>query len=279
MATRGYTVKLDAFEGPLDLLLHLVRTNELDIYHLPIATITDQYLAYLEMFEELNLDIASEYLVMAASLTYMKSRLLLPTEDDDEEAEEENPVQDLVRQLAEYSRYREAAEALRDRALLDRDVFRRAPLPADDFNEPGEIAPIKIELGDLFEGLRRVLQAAAARKPHMLPVEDYSVAECVRSVIAKLRSTQSMQFEDVFEDTATRGYIVATFIGLLEMLKLCIIEARQDVNRGPILLSLIDKTVDDRVFELIGTYGAGDLPGVSAASEESTAPPDPQAEA
>ena len=103
-----------------------MRSNELDIYHLPIAQITDQYVAYINMFEELSLDVAGEYLLMAASLMYMKSRLLLPR-DDDEPEEEDEEVADLVRQLAEYQRYREAAEVLGDRLRLDRDVFRRSP--------------------------------------------------------------------------------------------------------------------------------------------------------
>lgn len=266
MTAASYTVHLDAFEGPLDLLLHLVRSNELDIYDLPIAAVTDQYLAYLEMFEELNLDVASEYLVMAASLMYMKSRLLLPVEPEEDEAEED-PVHDLVRQLAEYQRYREAAEALRDRALLDRDVFRRVPAAAEEYLDGDRVPPVKAELGDLFEALRRVLQAAAARRPHTLTTEEFRVEDCVRSAIGKLRAAERLRFEELFPADAQRGFVVATFVGLLELLKMGVVDAEQNGPREPIFLTLIDRNVDERIFELIGTYGVGDALPVSQAAE------------
>ncbi len=186
MSEPAYRVRLEAFEGPLDLLLHLVKTNELDLYNLPIATITDQYLQYLDMFEELNLDVAGEYLVMAATLMYLKSRLLLPVDDEAEEDGGEDPAVDLVRQLAEYQRYREAAEELRDRVMLHRDVFRRPPAtPQDGEREDAGFQPVS--LADLLEALRRVLVAAAARTPHVLEGEEYSVAEAVRDMVARLR--------------------------------------------------------------------------------------------
>src|SRR5262245_54885743 len=121
-----YRVQLDLFEGPLDLLLHLIKKNEVDVTNIPVATITEQYLAYLDLMRELNLDIASEYLVMAATLTLLKSRLLLPAPET-EEGEEADPRADLIRQLLEYQRYREAAASLGERPLLRRDVFTREP--------------------------------------------------------------------------------------------------------------------------------------------------------
>ena len=122
-----YRVKLDVFEGPLDLLLHLIKKNEVEIVDIPIATITEQYLAYLDMMRELNLDIAGEFLVMAATLTLIKSRMLLPPSEDEEDDEEADPRAELVQQLLEYQRYREAALALAERPLLHRDVFVREP--------------------------------------------------------------------------------------------------------------------------------------------------------
>ncbi len=252
MAGQAYTVKLEAFEGPLDLLLHLVRTHELDIYNLPIATITDQYLAYLEMFEELNLDVAGEYLVMAASLMYMKSRLLLPVDEEAEEPEED-PVQDLVRQLADYQRYSEAAENLRDRAILNRDVFRRDPSPVKVTET--ERPPVHAaELADLFEGLRRVLEAAAARQPHTLEGEEFSVADCVKATISKLKAGGRTKFEDLFIDHRERGRIIATFIGLLELMKMGVIEAEQEGVGEPIWILLVGEDVDERVIDLMHTY-------------------------
>ena len=253
MGAPAYTVKLNAFEGPLDLLLHLVRSNELDIYHLPIAQITDQYVAYINMFEELNLYVAGEYLLMAASLMYMKSRLLLPREDEEEE--EDGEVADLVRQLAEYQRYREAADALRDRFLLDRDVFRRQPTPPEGDRE--ETALRKLEMGDLFEALRRVLAKAAARRPHTVTREEYSVADAARSMVMRLKSEGRVEFQEMLAPEAPRALIIATFLGLLELVKNSVIVALQEGRFGPIYLSLVDRDVDETIANLTEMYGPG----------------------
>jgi len=255
-ATVDYKVKLDAFEGPLDLLLHLVKTNEVDIYHLPIATITDQYLAYVEMFQELDLDVAGEYLVMAATLMYLKSRLLLPADEGDEEEDGEDPAVDLVRQLAEYQRYREVADELRDRARLGRDVFRREPSPPDasDADDPGFQ---QVGLDRLFEALRRVLSRAAARMPHEVSGEAYSVADAVRTMVGKLRAAERTTFAELFSPDAARGLIIATFVGLLELIKMGIIQAEQRLNGDEIYLRLIDVDVDDAQLQLVETYGQG----------------------
>ncbi|RMF24852.1 MAG: segregation/condensation protein A, partial [Deltaproteobacteria bacterium] len=256
---RGYTVRLEAFEGPLDLLLHLVKTNEVDIYHLPIATITDQYLEYLDMFEELNLDVAGEYLVMAATLMYLKSRLLLPTDDEEEEAAADDPAVDLVRQLAEYQRYREAAEELRDRLVLGRDVFRREPSPVEaGEDEQQELRPV--DLPTLFEALRRVLTQAVARAPHQLPGEEYRVADAVRSMIAALKRDGRRRFDELFTAGAPRGWIIASFVGLLELVRLGVIAAEQEGRAGTIYLRLIDADADEAVADLIESYGHGDRP-------------------
>jgi len=265
----AYTVRLGAFEGPLDLLLHLVRTNELDIYNLPIAEITDQYLAYIAMFEELSLDVAGEYLVMAASLMYMKSRLLLPREDDEEDEEDEG-VADLVRQLAEYQRYREAAEELRDRALLDRDVFRRPPSPPEGPSpEPAELR--RLELADLFEALRRVLVRAAARRPHVVQGEEYSVADAVRSMVQRLKEAGALEFTDLFAEHIPRGLLISTFLGLLELIKLGVIAAEQEGRCGPIQLRLLGNNIDDtigRLDEMYGAPGAGETSGRGRQEED-----------
>jgi segregation and condensation protein A len=251
-----YKVKLDAFEGPLDLLLHLVKTNEVDIYHLPIATITDQYLAYVEMFHELNLDVAGEYLVMAATLMYLKSRLLLPADEDDVEEDGEDPAVDLVRQLAEYQRYREAAEELADRTRLGRDVFRRQPSPpgAEELDDPGFR---QVDLAKLFEALRRVLSQAAARRPHEVTGEEYSVADAVRTMVQRLRASERTPFSALFSPEAPRGLIIATFVGLLELMKMRVIQAEQRESGGEIFLRLLDEDVDDAQLQLVETYGQG----------------------
>ena len=230
-----------------------VSTNEVDIYHLPLADITDQYLAYLEMFEDLDLDVAGEYLLMAATLMHIKSRLLLPR-DDDEEEEEDDPVQDLVGQLAEYQRYREAADSLRDRALIDRDVFRRAPSPPAR-NEAEDPGFVQVELPDLLEALRRVLARAASRAPHFVESEEYHVADAVRDMLAKLDAAESLTFDQLFGDNPTRGLVIATFIGLLELMKMGIVQARQDEGSAEIRLRSMGHDHDDRLYALLDTYG------------------------
>ncbi|HYB97908.1 MAG TPA: segregation/condensation protein A [Candidatus Limnocylindrales bacterium] len=278
MVAPTYTVRLNAFEGPLDLLLHLVRTNELDIYNLPIAQITDQYLAYLGMFEELNLDVAGEYLVMAASLMYMKSRLLLPRDDEDEEEQDEE-VADLVRQLAEYQRYREVAEELRDRLLLDRDVFRRAPTPPEP-SADDQPAPLRrLELADLFEALRRVLAKAAARRPHTISAEQYSVSDAVRTMVARLRESGRLEFHDLFVHEAPRGLIIATFLGVLELAKLGVLVAEQEGRFGPIYVTLVGDDIDETIADLTEMYGPASaaMQGLIAAGNgEDEQPPSEQ---
>jgi segregation and condensation protein A len=249
-----YTVKLESFEGPLDLLLHLVKTNEVDIYHLPIATVTDQYLEYLGMFEELNLDVAGEYLVMAATLMYLKSRLLLPADDEEDEEGIEDPAADLVRQLAEYQRYREVAEELRDRALLGRDVFRRDPTQPDpDPNEEDEVKVV--DMGALLEALRLVLSRAVQRKPHTLADEEYHVADAVKVMVERLRSGGRVEFDRLFGETPARGFVIATFVGLLELIKLRVVDVEQDENRGPIFVSLSEGDAEQAMAMLAVTYG------------------------
>jgi segregation and condensation protein A len=252
----AYRVRLGSFEGPLDLLLHLVKTNEVDIYHLPIATITDQYLEYLGMFEELDLDVAGEYLVMAATLMYLKSRLLLPIDEDDiPDGEEEETAADLVRQLAEYQRYRDAGEELRDRLLLGRDVFRRDPVsPQQGEDDTPDIRTV--DLGALLEALRRVLAASAARRPHELATEDYRVADCARLMVDSLRRGGRLEFSQLFLQNASRAFVIATFVGLLEMIKLGVIDVDQTENCGGLYLSLTKAHVDDALVILTETYEA-----------------------
>ena len=270
MDAAGYRVKLEAFEGPLDLLLHLVKNNEVDIYDLPIATITDQYLEYVDLFEELNLDVAGEYLVMAATLIHAKSRLLLPHDEvGDEEEGEEDPETDLVRQLADYQRYREAAEMLTDRARLGRDVFRREPLRLDqaEREDPG-LKPV--DLPDLFVALRAVLTRAAQRKPHTVEGEHYSVADAVRGMVNRLRTQDRVEFSTLFSMESSRGLIIATFCGMLEMIKLRIVAVEQDTSVEPIYVRLVEKDVDDAVVRLVETYGHGEYHDLSVGGTPAT---------
>src|SRR5512135_3362122 len=155
----SYEIKLDIFEGPLDLLLYLIRKNEIDIYNIPIALITEQYLEYLDLMRSLNLDLAGEYLVLAATLIHIKSRMLLPPVEGDDEAEEgEDPRAELVQQLLEYQTFKEAALNLEGRPLLERDVFTRgAPLEEPAEAEEDEEAMIEVGIYELVQAFRRII--------------------------------------------------------------------------------------------------------------------------
>ena len=224
-----YRVELPSFEGPLDLLLHLIRKHEIDIFDIPIAAITDKYLAYLEWMRVLNIDIAAEFLVMAATLAHIKSRMLLPpgqSEGDDEAEEEGDPRQDLVRRLLEYQRYKEAAEELRDRPILDRDAFSRGALaalpPVEEASPFGEVSVFR-----LIEALDRVMQQSSRRVSHEVLIERISIADRIQELAEILLIRREVTFEELFEDAPTRLRIVVTFMALLEMARLKMVRLHQ----------------------------------------------------
>jgi segregation and condensation protein A len=246
--TAGCTVKLDVFEGPLDLLLHLIKRNEVQITDIPIALITDQYLATLEQLPELNLDGAGEYLVMAATLMLIKSKLLLPAEPGGDGEVEEDPRAELVQQLLEYQRYREAAERLVDRPVLERDVFRgggehleRGILMADG-------PPVRdASLGDLMAALREVLARAQAPQPHEILRPGISVGECAQRILARFALGDHIAFDACFETDANRDEVIVTFLALLELIRLRAVRAGQEERFGPITVWLAAASLGEAV--------------------------------
>lgn len=231
----SYRVKLEVFEGPLDLLLHLIKKEEVDIYDIPVARITDEYLQYLNLLETMNLDVAGEYLVMAATLTHIKSRMLLPPSEDDVEEPDEDPRADLVHQLVEYQRYREAAVALGERAVLTRDVFRRDPGTPD--TDQGEGIRLRdVTIGDLLEAFREVMERALRESFHEIIHEDISVDECVQVIVQRLEMDGPLRFRDLFAGLPSRRRLVATFLALLELVKRQAVHARQEEDGAEILL-------------------------------------------
>jgi segregation and condensation protein A len=265
-----YRIKLDVFEGPLDLLLHLVKKNEVEVSDVPTAAITEQYLGYLDMMEQLQLDVAGEYLVMAATLLLIKSRTLLPPSDEDVEEEELDPRANLVRQLLEYQRYREAALELSERPLLNRDVFPRPVLDADS----EELAELKVDEGpprvratvwDLFEAFRRILQKAKEdEEVHEVEIERVSLRDRARLLLNTLQTARCIDFESLFADGATRLEIVVTFLALLELVRLRAVTATQEERFGRIVIELAVADVDKVMFDTIDEYDAA----APAAEEE-----------
>jgi segregation and condensation protein A len=258
-----YRVKLPVFEGPLDLLLHLIKKNEVEIVDIPIAAITEQYLAYLEMMRELNLDIAGEFLVMAATLTLIKSRMLLPPSEDGEEEEEADPRADLVRQLLDYQRYREAALALSERPLLHRDVFAREPLlDVEGAEDTGEPLRLKVTVWELLEAFRAVLKRARPESVHEIVADQLSLRDRVRTLLQTLSVARSIEFDSLFDENASRVDIIVTFLALLELIKMGAIRATQEERYGRIVIDLAVSDITAVSLESVDEYEA------SAVAEE-----------
>ena len=232
-----YEVKLEFFEGPLDLLLHLIHRNEVSITDIPIAFVTQQYLETIELMRSLNLDVAGEYLVMAAYLTHIKSRMLLPSHaDPDSEEVEEDPRDELVAHLLEYKRYKEGALSLSTLNMLDSEVFTREP--GDDAQDmPLAAQPIEVGLHELIAAMRGILERAGNRDLLELEPERLQVKDKIRDILDCLRTQESATFESLFEDEPTRMNILTTFLAVLEIVKLQLVRLYQDVPFGTIIVS------------------------------------------
>jgi segregation and condensation protein A len=246
-AQAGYQVQLDVFEGPLDLLLHLVKKHELDIFDIPISFITEKYIEYLDLMTQLNLDVAGEYLLMAATLAHIKSRELLPapppgSEDEAEDAEEADPRQELIRRLLEYQKYKEAAESLGGRPVVGRNVWMRGVPQEEALAENVDVdvrPPLKeIPILALIEALERALSRAKIRLSHQVNVDRLSVSQRINQLADRLEREGSFTFESCFrflrEEMSlaeARHEAVVTFLAVLEMAKLGLIRVWQELTR------------------------------------------------
>jgi segregation and condensation protein A len=229
-----YPVRLQNFEGPLDLLLHLIKQNALNIYDIPIALITQQYLDYLELMKELNLDIAGEFLVMAATLIHVKSRMLLPRPDPAQEDPQEDPREVLMRRLLEHQRFKAAAELLHEREIQrSAQWLRPDDRVAAVVGEPPE-PEIDVDLFSLMAAFRQVLERARQRPKVLLPPEQISIEERIDQLLAKLSETEACGFEDLFSDVLTRAGMIVTFLALLEMIRLKLVRVFQTGDFGAI---------------------------------------------
>ena len=230
----GYAVKLAVFEGPLDLLLHLIRQNEVDITDIPIQRIAEQYLETIELMQELNLDIAAEYLVMAATLALIKSRMLLPSEDEEEE-EGVDPRAELVQRLLEYQRFKEAAETLSQRRLLGRDVWSVVgPGPE---KTPESEREIEVGLYELVAAFKDVLDNAKGGEfKHEVETESVTVRDRMMVVMDLLEENETVEFMRIFEmpgepgGAPTRPVLVATFLAILELARLSALRIYQGLS-------------------------------------------------
>jgi segregation and condensation protein A len=223
------TLRLERFEGPLDLLLHLIKKNEVSVYDIPIALITEQYLQYLNLMQELNLDVASEFLVTAATLIHIKSRQLLPRPESAAgiEDEEIDPRDALVRRLVEHQRFKAAAELLHERETLRNAQWTRPDNRVEAIaGEPVE-PELDVDLFGLLAAFRRVLERAKASPGVLLPPEQISIETRIEQLLERLSETEACGFDDLFDEAASRGDLIVTFLALLEMIRLKLIRVFQ----------------------------------------------------
>jgi len=235
-----YKVQLDIFEGPLDLLLHLIKEEEINIYDIPISKITKQFFDYLELLKEMNLDIAGEWLIMAATLTHIKSKMLLPvepTEEDDDSGVD--PREELVQRLLEYKKFKEAAVTLKEKEEYQKNTFGRdfhSEWDEDDADFLKEVSVFK-----LLEAFNKILKNAAADPFYEIRLEEVSVTEKMAFMMEMLETKQKIRFEDLFADMKSRMELVATLLGTLELMKQQMIRVFQEREFGPIWVQNIEE--------------------------------------
>ncbi|MGD8873889.1 MAG: ScpA family protein [Gammaproteobacteria bacterium] len=224
-------VILESFEGPLDLLLYLIRKENLDIVDIPIADVTRQYVEYIELMQEMQLELAGEYLVMSALLAEIKSRMLLPRPPSAEEGEEEDPRAELIRRLQEYERYKQAAEDVDALPRLGRDVFQAE---AEGPEQKIVRLPPEVDLKDLVAAFQQVMQRASMYAHHHVQMESLSVRERMSSILARVSPEGFTAFSDLFTVTEGRMGVVVSFLAVLELMKESLIELTQSEPFAPI---------------------------------------------
>jgi len=231
----AYPIRLENFEGPLDLLLHLIRQHQVNVYDIPIATITQQYLEYLEVMQELNLDIAGDFLVMAATLIHIKSRLLLPRPAPEQTTEdEEDPRDALIRRLVAHQQFKAAAEMLHERETVRSAQWTRAEGRLAEIAGEAPEPELEVDLFSLMSAFKAVLNRAKQRPQVVLPGEFLSIEARIEQLLSRLSTTEACGFAELFDDVATRAELVVTFLALLEMIRLKVIRVYQTGPFGDI---------------------------------------------
>jgi len=232
MPEKLYQVQIDnIFEGPMDLLVHLIKKNELDIYDIPIALITEQYLQYIEWMKALNTEFAGDFLVMASTLTHIKSRMLLPVHADEEGEEEEDPRMELTRPLLEYLQMKSVAEQLIERNLLGENTFTRNP-GRDEFITSDEGEFIRIGLFELIDAFQKILERIPGDHRVDMTTDEISVKDRISQIVDILDSKGSLTFLELFSDHPDKREVVVTFLAILEMVKLSLIRLVQNIETG-----------------------------------------------
>ncbi len=240
-----YQVRIENFEGPLDLLLHLIKKSEINIYDIPIHLIAQQYLTYIEAMEDLNLTVAGEFLVMAATLLQIKSKMLLPVDETAVDEEDgPDPREELVRRLLEYKQFKEAANQLDEHERLWREIYSREQSPTVEL-ESDESLMVDVSLFDLVDALQGILNRNPGKTFMDILPDNLTVRDRMNSILEMLEGQESVNFVDLFEPSCHRLVIIVTFLALLELMKLRTARIFQAEHFGPILVSRAFSLVPD----------------------------------
>jgi segregation and condensation protein A len=232
-----YKVQItDIFEGPMDLLVHLIKKNEVDIYDIPIALITEQYLDYIQWLKSMNIELAGDFLVMAATLTQIKSKMLLPANENDEDVED--PREEITRPLMEYLKIKSAADDLAGRALLGKDTFTRER-GDDDYLIDQDTDMVKIGLFELIDAFQKILKNVSSDHLVDLTADSISVKDRISEIIDIFEKKNSVTFNELFSLKAGKSDVIVTFLAILEMVKLNLVQMAQNVQSGIIRLFYI----------------------------------------
>lgn len=226
---------IDQFEGPLDLLLHLIKENDIDIKDINVSEIAEQYLEFIRQMNELDLNVSSEYLVMASELTYMKSKTLLPSETAEEE--EEDPKEELINRLIEYQKYKELSAAFKDLEFSRQELFGKSPSYLDEFKEDGIIIDNDITLDDLLKAFANFNVRKENDKPLNTTItkKEYSVSERSHDIMNRLKKYKKIEFTELFE-VVNKEYVVVTFLSILDLARKGHLNIKQDKNLSQIFI-------------------------------------------
>ncbi len=230
MTPDPYQIKLeDIFEGPMDLLVHLIKKNEVNIYDIPIALVTDQYLEYLEWIKTMNVDVAGNFILMAATLTQIKSKMLLPVHDGEDD--DDDPRMEIIRPLNEYLQMKQAAEQLLQRDLLGQDTFIR-PISEKDIPAEPDDAYIQVGLFELIDAFRTILADLDAEQQIDFTADRISIKDRIAQIIEELEKRGNVTFAELFTRPIRKSDVVVTFLAILEMVKLNLLRIAQHTQSG-----------------------------------------------
>src|SRR3989338_1938789 len=254
----NYRVNLSVFEGPLDLLLYLIKKNDLDVYDIPVSLMLDKYMEYLDSLRELDIDLAGEFLLMAAELAHIKSRLLLPQDEGAIEEDEADPRADLVRRLLEYQQYRLAAETLEKRTQLGCDVF----VPLQPERVEAAEGPLEADVFELMTAFGRILKRIPADQYHAVAVDRISVNARILQLTERIKKDVTITLEELLVIPMTKYDMVVTFLAVLEMSRLKMIKVYQSERYGPLYVrGRMEEVTEEEVLRLVQMDDEGESHG------------------